>query len=242
MQDNMEKRKAKEELKRVVGGLLYNKTFSKTLAYNGLDIFSTGKAIKQQVEKEIEFGQIKSGGVEFRVNQLIVEYKTKMEKEKEEENKKIKMIDEIFESEEIKSEISENKIDQSQVTAVKDNLKDKLINKRENMSEDQIRYFIKNELKRKREERERRIREEQERARKFEESSKIRKEQEIIHQKMIENGMGGYCDFGCIYFYEEFMDENGGISGGIDPEGWIEYRCDLGHSVLTGTFCEDYRE
>ena len=84
--DSIEKTKAKKELKRVVGGkLLYNKTFSNELLENGLDIVNTGKAIRQQVEKEIDSGQIKSGGVELRVSQLIHEYKIKTE----EENKKL---------------------------------------------------------------------------------------------------------------------------------------------------------
>ncbi|AMD17197.1 hypothetical protein TL18_03660 [Methanobrevibacter sp. YE315] len=80
--DSIEKNKAKKELKRVVGGkLLYNETFSEELLRNGLDLIPTGKAIKEQVEKEIDSGQIKSGGVEFRVNQLIQEYKIKKEEE-----------------------------------------------------------------------------------------------------------------------------------------------------------------
>lgn len=81
--DSIEKTKAKKELKRVVGGrLFYNETFGSELAKNGLDIFKTKKAISQQVEKEIDSGQIKSGGVELRVSQLIQEYKIKNEEEK----------------------------------------------------------------------------------------------------------------------------------------------------------------
>ena len=70
--DSLEKKKAKKELKKVVGGRLsYNTTFSSALREEGLDLVNTGEAIKKQVEKEIDSGQIKSGGVEFRVNQLI---------------------------------------------------------------------------------------------------------------------------------------------------------------------------
>ena len=87
--DSLEKGRAKKELKRVVGRRLsHNNAFSNELLENGLDITNTRKAIIQQVEKEIDSGQIKSGGVEFRVNQLIVEYKAK----KEEENRKLKII------------------------------------------------------------------------------------------------------------------------------------------------------
>ena len=229
MPNSIEKKKAKEELKRVVGGgLSYNKTFSNTLAYNGLDIVHTGKAIKQQVEKEIESGQIKSAGVEFRVNQLILEYKTEMEKGKKEYNKKIKMIDVIFESDEIKSAISENKTNRLLVTAIKDNLKDKLINKRENMSEDQIRYFIKSELKKDREEREKT------------KKSITAKEKEMRRKTGENETSGGYCSHNCVHFYEEYLDEDGAIIG--YASGMSDYYCALGHPASYGIFCEDYTE
>ena len=229
MSDSIEKKKAKEELKRVVGGsVFYNKTFRNTLAYNRLDIFRTGNAIKQQVEKEIESGQIKSGGVEFRVNQLIVEYKTKMKKESEEKRKKLRMIDEIFESEEIKSMI-ENDIGLE--ISIKKNLKDKIINKKENMSEDEIICFIKSEIEK--------TREEQELARMQEHYRIVNRE--IRRRKRGENRFGRYCDFGCRYFYEEFLDENGGIVGDYDPGGaGVDYYCKLGYPV--GGFCEYYEE
>lgn len=240
---SMEKKKAKEELKRVVGGrLLYNKTFTGTLIHNGLDIYSTGKAIRLQVEKEIESGQIKSAGVEFRVNQLISEFKIKMEKEKEAEKKKLEMIDEIFESQEIKSQIMKNKIDQKYVDSVKAILKDKVIDNKEDMGEDEIKYFIKTELKKEMRAQEKRKREEQERARKLEEQAKIRKEQEMIRREMIENGQGGYCGFGCRHFHEEFLDEHGGVVGDFDSGGMFEYYCDLGHSAYSGKFCEYYEK
>ena len=110
---DMEKENARRELKRVVGGkLFYNKTFSNELFKNGLEILTTGRSIRQQVEKEIDSGKIKSGDVESRVYQLIQEHKIESDRqkvkrfeEKQEEMKKIKMINELFESEEIKSEI-----------------------------------------------------------------------------------------------------------------------------------------
>ena len=222
--NNIEKEKAKKELKRVVGGrLLYNKTFSNELYENGLDITNTGNAIRQQVEKEIDSGQIKSGGVEFRVNQLIHEYKIK----KEEENKKLKTIDEIFESEEIKSEIRKNKVDQIHVISIKDRLKNKLIDERENMSDEEIKYFIKKEF---------------EKARKDQEKARITKEKEMISREIEKNKKirGGYCGLGCRHCYEEFLDSGGGIVGDFDSEGYVEYYCNLGHSIAFGSFCKDY--
>ena len=141
--DSLENKNAKKELKKVVGGSsASNKTFANALVENGLDIVRDGKDIRQQVEKEIDSGQIKSGGVEFRVNQLIREYAIK----KEEEKRKLKMIDEIFESAEIRLEITKNNIDQIRVTSIKDSLKNRIIDKRENMGEMEIKHFIKTEL------------------------------------------------------------------------------------------------
>ena len=239
--DNIEKRKAKQKLNTILGrALSFDNAFKKTLDYYGLDYGKTKKAIRRQVEKEIDSGQITSGGVEYRVNQLIVECKIKMDKEKEEERKKLKMIDEILESEEIKTEIRKNNIGQKYVTSIKDNLKNKLIDRKENMDEDEIKYFIKTELKKEREAQEKRMREEQERARKLEEEARIRKEQEIVREKMIANGEAGYCGFGCRHFYEEFLDEHGGIVGDFDSGGMVDYYCGLGHSAYHGKFCEYY--
>ena len=231
--DNLEKRDAKKELKRVVGGgLLYNKTFGNELLKNGLDVVNDGKAIRQQVEKEIDSGQIKSAGVEFRVNQLILEYKIK----NDEKNEKLKRINEIFESDEIKSEIRKNNIDQIYIISIKDDLKDKLITKKQNMSEEEIKNFIKTELEKAIKEQEKvRIAKEQEKA-------KIAKEKELNRKKFENNKMnrGGYCGFGCKHYYEEFLDSGGGIVGDFDSDGYVEYYCNLGHSLADGRFCEDY--
>lgn len=241
MPNNMEKEKAKKELKRVVGGsILSNKAFSNELQKNGLDVTNTGKAIRQQVEKEIDSGQIRSGGVEFRVNQLIHEYKIK----KEEENKKLKTIDEIFESEEIQSEIRKNNIDQKYILSIKDSLKNNLINKQENMSDEEIKHFIKTELDKAirqekarivKEKEEARIAKEKEAARIAEEKERKRKELEWIKI----NG-GGYCSLSCRHCYEEFFDGGGGIVGDFDSEGYTEYYCRLGHPISHGSFCKDY--
>ena len=193
-----------------------------------------GNAIIQQVEKEIASGQIKAGGVEYRVNQLMPEYKTKMETER----KKLKMIDEIFESEEIQSRIKECNIGESQLIPIKDNLKGKIIDERENMSEYEIRNFIKSELKKaNREQREARIAEEE--ARIAREKARIDREREI--RRKIENGEGGYCSLSCAYCYEEYFDGSGSIVGDFTSEGYAELRCSLGHSASSGKFCEYYQ-
>jgi predicted nucleic acid-binding Zn ribbon protein len=148
-------------------------------------------------------------------------------KENEEDEKKSKMIDEIFESEEIKSEIRKNNISTIHVISIKNNLKNKIIDKKENMSEKEIKYFIKTELKK--------VSEKQEKAR-------ITKEKEMNSNKIEKNKMthGGYCSLSCIHCYEEFLDSGGEIEGDFVSDGIYEYYCNLGHSVYYGSFCEDY--
>ena len=148
-------------------------------------------------------------------------------KEKEEKKKKLKTIDEIFESEEIRSEIIKNNISQKYVFSIKYNLNNKLINKKEEMSEEEIKYFIKIEL---------------EKANKEQKKAKIKKEKEIHNKKIEKNEIahGNYCNLNCRHCYEEFMDSGGGIVGDFDSEGYVEYYCRLGHSLSFGRFCEDY--
>ena len=154
----------------------------------------------------------------------ILEKKTEQTSKEKEEKKKL--IDAIFESEEIKSKIRKNNINQINVIYIKDSIKDKLINNKENMSEEEIKDFIKTELeKAKIEQRKARI------AKEKAISSKIEKT-EIVH--------GNYCDFNCRYCYEEFLDSRGGIVGDFDSEGYVEYYCQLGHSLSFGSYCEDY--
>lgn len=144
-----------------------------------------------------------------------------IEKEKEEEKKKRLKIDEIFESEGIKSEIRKNNISQIDVISIKDRLIDKIINKKEKMSEGEIKYFIKTEL----------------------EKIRIEKEKEMPSE-IIENNeifQGNYCSLSCRHCYEEFLDSGGGIVGDFDSEGCVEYYCQLGHRVSFGSFCEDYK-
>ncbi|MDO5860881.1 zinc-ribbon domain-containing protein [Methanobrevibacter sp.] len=239
--DNLEKKNAKNELKRVIGGDIFsNKSFDNQLSRNGLNTINTRKAIRQQVEKEIDSGQIKSAGVEFRVNQLIIEYKIK----KEEEKKILKMIDEIFESSEIKLEISNNNIGQKYISSIKDNLKNKLIDKKENMSRKEIKHFIKKEFKKAIMQEKARIARKEEEARiiREKEEAKIAREREKRRKELewIEIHGGGYCSWDCSYCYEEFFDSHGGIVGNFDDEGYTEYCCSLGYSVSFGSLCKDF--
>lgn len=233
--DTIEKKNAKKELKRVVGKrILYNKNFANELHMKSLDVINTGKTIRQQVEKEIDAGQIKIGGVEYRVNQLILEYKIK----KQEENKKLKILDELFESEEIKSEIRTNKIDQTHAISIKDTVKNKLINEQAPMNDDEIKYFIKTETEKAINEYIKKIKGIQEQI-----NNIHIKEKEIKREKIKENEMisGGYCDLNCQYCYEELFDSGGGVVGDLDSEGYTEYYCHLGHSIILGRYCEDYK-
>ena len=240
--ENIEKRKAKQKLNLILGGVFsFNNAFKKTLNYYGLDYSKTKKIIKQQVEKEIDSGQITIDGVEYRVNQLIVECKTKMDKEKEEEMRKLKMIDDIFESEEIKREIRKNNIDQKHIASIKDNLQKKMINRKESMYESEIKYYIKHELNKERELRKKRKLEEERIARKLAEQAKIREEQDRILKERIANGELRRCNNGCRHYYEEFLDEFGGVVADFDPHGaGVVYRCDQGHSACPGGYCEYY--
>lgn len=233
--DTIEKKKAKKELKRVVGErILHNKNFANELHMKSLEVINTGKAIRQQVEKEIDAGQIKIGGVEYRVNQLILEYKIM----KQEENKRLKMVDDLFESEEIKSEIRKNIIDQTHAISIKDTVKNKLINKQATMNDDEIKYFIKTET-------EKEIKEYIKKTKAIQEQiNNMRiKEKEMKSKKIKENERisGGYCDLNCQYCYEELFDSGGGVVGDLDSEGYTEYYCHLGHSITFGRYCEDYK-
>lgn len=77
-----EKAEAKKELKRITGGFLLNQSFDKILRSNGLTT-KDGFSIQRKLKEEINSGELKSNGVETRLNQLILEYKSNKEKEKE---------------------------------------------------------------------------------------------------------------------------------------------------------------
>ncbi len=221
---DMEKESAKRELERVIGrGIFYNKTFRKELFKNDLEIFTTGKSIRQQVEKEIDSGKIRSGDVQSRVNQLIQEHKIESDRqkvrrfeEKQEEKKKIKMINDLFESEEIKSEIRKNRVDEFNVILIKDRLKRKIVKHGHNMTEVQIKQYLKNEF----------------------EKYGIPKQRETESIKVEKNG--GYCSFNCIHYCEEFLGSEGEIVGDFTSDGVVDHYCNLGHSVSYGSFCQYY--
>ena len=228
MPDSEEVKKAKKELKRVIGGRLsYNKAFLRALADNGIDTTATRIAIRQQVNEEIESGQIRSAGVEIRVNQLIAEYKIHIEREREEERKRLKLIDEILESDEITSEIIKSKSNQMFVSSIKDDLKEKLIREREIASEDEIRQFIKSELER--------LREEEKKARIKAKQAEIPVEMKASTNE-VENG--GYCGYTCIHFIEEYISSDGEIDYDFTGSEIIDYYCTLGHYVAYGSFCK----
>ena len=93
MPDNYEKEKAKTELKRIVGGkIFFNESFNDELRKNGLSFYA-GAIIKEKLEKEIDAGQLKSGDVKSRMNQLIQEYK---DIEQKEENARIAKQNEMM--------------------------------------------------------------------------------------------------------------------------------------------------
>lgn len=162
------------------------------------------------------------------VQEAMEKNRERIAKEKEAEERKIlKTIDEIFESDEIKSEIRKNNVRQKHVFLIKDRLKYKRIHKREKMSDEEIKYFIKTEL---------------ENVNKKQKTVIIPKEKEMNRKKTekTKTVRGGHCDFKCRHCYEEFLDSGGGIVGDFDSEGYTEYYCHLGHSLSFGSFCEDY--
>jgi len=162
------------------------------------------------------------------VQEALEKNRERIAKEKEAEERKIlKTIDEIFESDKIKSEIRKNNVRQKHVLLIKDRLKYKLVHEREKMSDEEIKYFIKTEL---------------ENVNKKQETVIIPKEKEMNRKKTekTKTVRGGHCDFKCRHCYEEFLDSGGGIVGDFDSEGYTEYYCHLGHSLSFGSFCEDY--
>ncbi|MBQ9025510.1 MAG: hypothetical protein IJ104_03915 [Methanobrevibacter sp.] len=157
----------------------------------------------------------------------------RIDEKNEETRKQLKMIDELFESEEIKSEITKNKIIQITVISIKDIIKSKVINKREKIDKEEIESIIKTELiEAIKEQREIRIEEKKE--------INMKRIAEMNSKKIEknENINGGYCSFSCRHYCEEFFDDRGGIVGDFDSEGYVEYYCALGHSL--GGFCEYY--
>lgn len=82
----------------------------------------------------------------------------------------------------------------------------------------------------------------EEKAIKEQEKTKIAKEKEMRNRKKeyAKPAHGGYCSLNCRHCYEEFLDSGGGIVGDFDSDGYVEYYCHLGHSIVYGRYCEDY--
>lgn len=152
--------------------------------------------------------------------------KSKISIEIEKENRKLKTIDELFESEEIKSEIRKNKIDQINVSYIKNILKNKLSN---NMSEEEIKDSIKIKIK-----------EVGEELKKSEIAKEKENEMKSEKIKVNQNRSGGYCSLNCRHCYEEFLDSGGAIIGDFSSDGLVEYYCRLRHPIAWGRYCEDY--
>ncbi len=144
---------AKKELKRLCGGFSLNDRFRTELTKYGIRTHYyigengsrdfVGSDIKKQLKTEINSGQIKTGSVEFRLNELMLEHKTKIEKGK-------RIIDELFESEDTQSKIKENKIDESQINSIKHILQHTKVNAIEEKDiETEIRLNLNTQLEKK---------------------------------------------------------------------------------------------
>ena len=134
-------KKARKELKKIVGGITFNDSFENELKRNGLAT-NEGIRVRSTVNAEIYSGKIKSDDVRNRVDELLLEYKSELEEEIEE----FKLIDEFFESDEIKSKISKGKISQQQVFSIKSNLKNKVRFGKTKVNEEEIKKELNTEL------------------------------------------------------------------------------------------------
>ena len=82
--------------------------------------------------------------------------------------------------------------------------------------------------------------EEEKRKKQFEERKRQMEEQKRREMEYIRQYGGGYCGLGCRYCYEEYFDRRGAVIGDLDNEGYVEYNCQLGHTVSEGRFCPDF--
>lgn len=136
-----ETKKANKEVKRICGGITLNDSFQNELIRNGL-VKNDGIRIRGKIKSEINLGKIKSGDVRNRVDELLLEYKSQLEEQIEE----FKFIDELFESDEIKSKTSKGKISQQKIISIKSYLKNKVRFSKVKLSEDEIKKEFKTEL------------------------------------------------------------------------------------------------
>lgn len=118
-----EKKKAIKKLDEITGKHFLSENFKKELSKCGLERFD-GNLITGQLRREINNCQIKSENLENRMINLM--FKRKLEQEGEYETFKaigeFKVIEELFESNDIKSKIKENYMSFSQLISIKNNL------------------------------------------------------------------------------------------------------------------------
>lgn len=89
VQDKYEKERARNQLKKVMGGgILFKASFTEEILRMGIG-FNTAENIKKQVYEEIDSGKIKSGEVEDRINQLMQENKIRIDQKRAEEEARI---------------------------------------------------------------------------------------------------------------------------------------------------------
>lgn len=59
---------------------------------------------------------------------------------------------------------------------------------------------------------------------------------EDVDEEVSDDSSGEYCDYKCIHYREEYLDDGGGLVA--EATGNVDRYCDLGYSL--GGFCEDY--
>lgn len=69
-------------------------------------------------------------------------------------------------------------------------------------------------------------------------------EEKVVSSKKIEKNeiQGGYCNFSCKHYMEEFIGSDGGLDFDYDMGDIVDHYCDLGHSLAYGSFCKDYKQ
>ena len=64
-----------------------------------------------------------------------------------------------------------------------------------------------------------------------------------LHRKIEKNEIkGGYCDYSCKYYCEEFIDSDGEIGFDFTGAEIVDHYCTLGHSSVYGRFCKYYEK
>ena len=119
--DKQDMKKAKKILSNRTGRFFLLKTeFQNEAEEYGLTL-KESRRIKEMVKKEIDNGKLKSQTVDDRIDYLLSNYK---ELRKEYDENRIKYIEELFETEEIKHEIKIYELTEPRVSKIKKSLKD----------------------------------------------------------------------------------------------------------------------